>query len=243
MGQWPRLAALICVAFGCAALAQPAVASPPAIESQWVTSLDSSNATLNARIDPDGLLTKYKLQIDTTGNFRFYQNDGCALHPPGWACTQAIVEGDPLPPGLVNPQEMTLSPEAASQHVSVNLAAIGAVLQPETTYHFRAIAANSQGFAYGPDLTFTTPAPGTPPIDEPEPGLPISEPEPPPADEVSDRESDAEAPPTKLGTAARPQSASSTPPTSAASPAARKKKRLKHRRRAQVAVHGARPIG
>lgn len=135
-----------------------ASAAAPSISSQSVTNVSVSNATLNADINPNGLLTKYKLQIDTTGNFKFFQTDSCPLHPPGIGCAQVIVPGDPLAPGLVQPPEFTLPEGTESQHVSVNLASIGATLQPSTTYHFRPIAANGNGFSFGPDQTFTTPS-------------------------------------------------------------------------------------
>jgi len=151
-----------------------ASAAAPSIDSQSVTNVSVNNATLNADINPNGLLTKYKLQIDTTGNFKFFQTESCPLHPPGIGCAQVIVPGDPLPPGLVQPPEFTLPAGTESQHVSVNLASIGATLQPNTTYHFRAIAANANGFTFGPDQTFTTPAeeePLRPETGSPEPGL------------------------------------------------------------------------
>ncbi len=134
-----------------------ALAAPPTIESESVTSVTASGATLNARIDPHGLLTKYKLQIDTTGKFNFFQTDSCPLHPPGIFCAQVIVPGDPLPQGLVEPPEASLAAGTGSQAVSVNLASIGATLQPGTLYHYRAIAASSGGFAYGQEQTFITP--------------------------------------------------------------------------------------
>ena len=42
------------------------------------------------------------------------------------------------------------------------MAAIGG-LAPDTTYHFRLVAENSGGVAYGDDQTFTTAAHGEPP--------------------------------------------------------------------------------
>jgi len=135
-----------------------ASAKPPTIEAEYVTGVTASSATLNAQIDPNGLETVYKLQIDTTGNFKFDQSESCELYPPEAVCLAVVVPGDPLPAGLIQPPEATLPSEIGSQLVSVDLSEIGAVLQPQTIYHFRAIAANSNGFTYGPDLTFTTPA-------------------------------------------------------------------------------------
>jgi len=132
--------------------------SAPTIDTESVSKVTASNAILEAGINPHGLQTVYKLQIDTTGNFKFDQTDSCALHPPGIFCAQVIIQGDPLPSGLVEPPESSLPASFESQHVSVNLGSIGAVLQPNTTYHYRAIAANSKGFAYGADKTFTTPS-------------------------------------------------------------------------------------
>lgn len=155
---------LVLACFGSSVSA--ALASPPTIDEEWVTGVTPTSATLNAEINPSGLLTKYKLQIDTTGHFNFNQNDSCVLHPPGIVCAQVLINGEPLPPGLVEPPESSLAASFESQHVSVNMASIGATLQPGTTYHYRAIAANGTGSAFGPDLTFTTPSgTGTSPID------------------------------------------------------------------------------
>lgn len=135
---------------------------PPTIESTSVSGLTETDATLNAVINPNGRDTVYKLQIDTTGNFRFYQTDSCALHAPNTGCATVIVPGDPLPAGLVEPPESSLPAGTENQHVSVDLASIGAVLQPGTTYHYRAIAANSDQLVAGPDQTFTTLSSGLP---------------------------------------------------------------------------------
>ncbi len=171
--SWNRLVISVASAL-CALVLSTGVAdaAPPLIASQSVTAVTSTTATLNADINPNGLLTEYKLQIDTTGKFKFFQTDSCPLHPPGIFCAQVIVPGDPLPPGLVEPPESSLPAGTESQHVSVDLASTGAILQPNTTYHFRAIAANSSGFTEGSDQTFTTPAGVEPPPvigDEPKP--------------------------------------------------------------------------
>ena len=132
--------------------------SPPSIESESVSNVSSTDATLEAQINPSGFETAYELQIDTTGNFKFFQTSGCPLNVPEMGCTTEVRSGDPLAPGLVQPPEYILAASDAPQHVSVNMAAIGATLQPGTTYHYRAIAANRTGYAYGPDQTFTTPS-------------------------------------------------------------------------------------
>lgn len=142
--------------------------APPSIYRQWATAVTPEDATLHAEINPNGLFTKYMLQLDTTGNFKFHQNDTCVLHPPGIICAMVVIDGDPLPPGLVQPEERSLLASAGSQHVGVNMASIGATLQPETTYYYRAIAANENGFAFGPTQTFMTPAVVESPESEPE---------------------------------------------------------------------------
>ena len=138
-------------------------ALPPTISNESATSVTEHDATLGADINPNGALTKYKLQIDTTGHFKFYQSDSCVLHPPGVFCAEVIVPGEPLPPGLVEPPESTLPAGDESQHVSVDLASIGATLQPGTTYHYRAIAANGLPVVEGSERTFTTLSPSPPP--------------------------------------------------------------------------------
>lgn len=167
-----RAATAVVVVFGallvCGGVAG---AAPPVIVSQSVTAVTPTDATLNADINPNGLLTKYKLELDTTGRFRFRQTSSCPLYPPGVVCAYVFFSGDPLASGLVQPPEFTLPASAEDQHVSLDLASIGATLQPGTTYHFRAVAANNYAFVYGSDLTFTTPAEGEmPPVVENVPG-------------------------------------------------------------------------
>lgn len=160
------LAPVISAGLALALLAMPvgtAAAAPPSIDSESVSGVTPTNATLEAEIDPNGLLTKYKLQIDTTGHFKFDQNDSCALHPPGIFCAQVLISGEPLPAGLVEPPESSIPAGYGDQPVSVDLSSIGATLQPGTTYHYRAIAANGITVVEGPDQTFTTPSGPAPP--------------------------------------------------------------------------------
>jgi hypothetical protein len=162
----------------------PVVASPPSIISESVSNVSSTDATLEAQVNPNGLLTVYELQIDTTGNFKFFQTSSCPLNVPGMGCATEVVNGDPLAPGLVQPPEYSLPAADGPQRVSVNMATIGAVLQPGTTYHYRAIAANGDQTVTGPDQTFTTPSPDTTPPGQPpdssvgQPSLPAVNPAP-----------------------------------------------------------------
>jgi hypothetical protein len=149
----------------------------PTIGDQWVTDVTSTDATLHAEINPNGQQTPYELQIDTTGNFRFFQTSSCPLRFAPFVCLTVIVPGDPLSPGLVQPPEFMLPAGSVSQHVSVNMGSIGAFLQPETTYYYRALAANGFGFVYGPTQTFTTPSASTVIVDLIPPDEPPTMPE------------------------------------------------------------------
>jgi hypothetical protein len=165
----------------------PSAAEPPTILSQSASNVTTTDVTLEAEIDPNGRDTVYELQIDTTGNFSFYQTSSCALNVPGVGCTTEVVPGDPLAPGLVQPPEYTLPASDEPQQVSLNMAGIGTVLQPGTTYHYRAIAANGEQIVEGPDQTFTTPSPDVTPPGQPPVGFtaPVSLPAVNPAPSVS----------------------------------------------------------
>jgi hypothetical protein len=162
-----RLSIASVASLACCLLASsPAIAASPTIERQWVSAVTSTDATLNAEIDSNGLATRYELQIDTTGNFRFDQNSSCPLEDVPMWCLALMVVGDPLPAGLVQPPEFDLRAADKAEHVSINMASIGATLQPGTTYHYRAIAANGEVVVEGPEQTFTTPPATGPPTIE-----------------------------------------------------------------------------
>lgn len=139
----------------------------PTIVSESATAITPSDATLNAEIDPRGEETTYRFQIDTTGHFKFDQEDSCLLHPPGIVCAQEVIAGEPLPAGLLEPPEQSLPAVEGPQKVSVDLNAIGATLQPSTTYYFRVIATHDDGrIVKGGTETFTTPAEEEKPAEE-----------------------------------------------------------------------------
>jgi hypothetical protein len=154
--------AVSCLAWGLAASAQ---ASPvPVIESESATHIESTDVTLEAKIDTHGLYTAYELQIDTNGSYNYTKAD-CPLPVPGFAQCESITDGPPLPSGLVEPQPEHIPAGSGDQMVSLALAGIGATLQPSTTYHFRVIVSNGGQEVQGPDETFTTPAAGSPVIE------------------------------------------------------------------------------
>ncbi len=144
-----------------------ALASPASIDSVWVSNVTETDATLNAKIDPNGLYTAYEFQIDTNARYDYTQH-GCPLSIPGRASCQLIVVGKPLPPGLVEPKPESIPAGVfGDQTVGVEMASIGATLRPETTYHYRVMASNGEeggGGGVSLDQTFTTlSAPSSPP--------------------------------------------------------------------------------
>jgi hypothetical protein len=145
-------AVLACLCVCVSALAS----SVPVIESEAVTNLTEHDATLQAQINSNGLETAYEFQIDTNGSYNYTKPD-CPLGE-----CDSITVGEPLPAGLVEPKPEYIPAGSGDQTVSLDLATIGATLQPSTTYHYKVIA-KSGGFpagypmVQGPDQTFTTP--------------------------------------------------------------------------------------
>ena len=68
--------------------------------------------------------------------------------------------GEPLPAGLVEPKPQYIPACTGEQSVGLDLASIGATLQPGTTYHYRVAVSNGAQGAQAPDRTFTTPSAG-----------------------------------------------------------------------------------
>ena len=102
------------------------------IDGESVTEVGENAATLDADINPLGHETTYEF---------LYGPESCQANPTG--CTSI-----PQPSG-----------DAASGETDVNENATIAGLQPDTTYHYRVIATNSQGTNEGTEHTFTTRAP------------------------------------------------------------------------------------
>ena len=131
----------------------------PSIESASVSDITPTDATLEAQIDTKGSYTGYWFQIDTNSGYNSAQAD-CPFEFPGSAECDSIRVGEPLPAGLVEPHPEYIQASSGDQSVRLELASIGATLQPLTTYHYRVLAANGAGpTVQGPDQTFTTPGP------------------------------------------------------------------------------------
>jgi hypothetical protein len=135
----------------------PPAQLPPVIESESATGITEHDATLNAKIDTHDRYTGYWLQIDTNSSYNFERAD-CPFELPGYAQCESITEGEPLPTGLVEPQPEYIPAGSGDQAVSLDLASIGAILQPGTTYHYRVIASSGGApVVVGADQTFATP--------------------------------------------------------------------------------------
>ncbi len=99
----------------------------PTITAEAATSVGGSGATLNATINPNGTETTYQFQYGKTTSYSNFV---------------------PAAPGP--------NIGAGSTGVKVSQSITFAV-EPNTTYHYRAIATNEGGFSEGQDKTFTTP--------------------------------------------------------------------------------------
>jgi hypothetical protein len=139
--------------------------SSPVIEWTSAWNLTPTDATLGAGIDTNGLYTGYEFQIDTNASYDFTQFD-CPFSLPGLVQCESITLGKPLPTGLVEPSPKYLPAGSGAQTASLDLASIGATLQPGTTYHYRVLASNGGQTVESPDRTFTTPPEGHAPVIE-----------------------------------------------------------------------------
>ena len=85
---------------GLAILPAGALATPPVIESESATNVTSTDATLNAAINTQGLETGYWFQIYTNDTYQFTRPD-C---PFKFEECLSIIVGEPLLAGLVEPE-------------------------------------------------------------------------------------------------------------------------------------------
>jgi hypothetical protein len=127
----------------------------PAIVSESVSNVTEHDATLEAQFNTGGLYTGYEFQIDTNSSYNF-PNKGCPFAIPGQPECQLISVGEPLPPGLLEPKPQYIQAGSGEQSVSLDLASIGVVLQPGTTYYYRVVVSHGHG-SEDPSQTFTTP--------------------------------------------------------------------------------------
>jgi hypothetical protein len=139
--------------------ATPAFASePPAIEEESVSGVTSTNAILEAKVSPHGGFGAY-VQFQLVTNPDEYASEILCPYPPepGPLCIGEFAEG-----AL---QIRRVFKEATRE--SFDLSEIGVTLTPNTTYHYRALAARALPsedtiewiplIVIGADQTFTTP--------------------------------------------------------------------------------------
>ena len=128
---------------------------PPSINRESVSGITEHDATLEAQIETHGLYTGYWFQIDTNSSYDFTRPN-CPFEIAGAGGCESISVGEPLPAGLVEPQPEYIPAGSGDRSLSLDLASIGATLQPNTTYHYRVIASTGGPIVDGPDHTFTT---------------------------------------------------------------------------------------
>jgi len=147
----------------------------PLIEDESVSHVTSTDATLEAQIDVEGLKHGADYQFQIVENPSEYASE--LICPSTRPQGHEICVG-PQSPGVA-PIGFVPSDEAGplkSSPVSLDLAGAGITLKPGTTYHYRVLAARSvqtedtiqwEGpTVYGPDQTFTTPPAGIAPVIE-----------------------------------------------------------------------------
>jgi hypothetical protein len=153
----------------------------PLIESESVSHVTSTHATLEAVINPAGLIQQDGLPSGADYQFQVVRNT--SEYPPELVCSEGGVAqpaghpcGGEFKLGM-GPDVIPLGGEidggSKGQQVSLGLAGAGVSLEPGTTYHYRVLGARAlteeEGGIFwersliGPDQTFTTPEHVAPP--------------------------------------------------------------------------------
>ncbi len=138
-------------------------ADAPSIDSETVSHVTQSDATLEAQINPQDLQrgAHYQFQVVTDSGDYLSEIVCPPQLPPGSDGCGGTQAASALPIGFV-------ARGIGTSSVSLDLAGAGLTLQPGTTYHYRVLAARAAQTedttaweaptVYGPDQTFTTPA-------------------------------------------------------------------------------------
>ena len=149
--------------------------APPSIESESVSHVTSTDATLEAEIDVEGLRHGADYQFQIVENPSEYASELIcpSTRPQGHEICVGPQSPGVAPIGFVPGDEANPLKDSP---VNLDLAGAGITLQPGTTYHYRVIAARSKPSedtiewepptVYGADQTFTTPTAGTAPVIE-----------------------------------------------------------------------------
>jgi hypothetical protein len=130
----------------------------PKIEAESVSGVISNDATLEAKIDPQGQAVDYQFQL-VAGASEYPSELECPQRSLPVACPQTSSQGETLPIGY-------LPADSSDQSVSLDLSYAGVTLKPDVTYHYRVVVApfvlseDTVGWegpsAQGADQTFTT---------------------------------------------------------------------------------------
>lgn len=150
-----------------------AAASSPVIGGEWVSHLTTGDVTLEARINPEsterGVYYQFQVVTDTTKYPVEFTCPIDGLPAGGSSCPAA-------PPQSGTPPIGWIGTATEDKTVSLDLNDAGLSLQPNTTYHWRVIAARSvpttdtieweEPIVYGTKMTFSTPGEGSPPTIE-----------------------------------------------------------------------------
>jgi hypothetical protein len=126
------------------------LASKPSVESESVSNVAPTDATLEVQINPGGLETSYEVRVETLA---CTEEGGPGVNPACESTAEGQVTG-------------TVPAGSSTQTVSVDIAKAWHPLSPNTTYIFSARATNAIGNAYGSGKWFTTPPepPGVTPL-------------------------------------------------------------------------------
>jgi hypothetical protein len=109
----------------------------PVITGEYPSEIEPETATLNASIDPGGAETTYHFEYLTEAEFK--------------------ANGETFAGATTTPESASIGADNTKHPATASLEK----LKPGTTYHYRAVATNSQssaGGTPGPDATFATPA-------------------------------------------------------------------------------------
>jgi hypothetical protein len=130
---------------------------PPVIESESVSHITQTDATLEAEINPGGVETSYRFRLEWGCGLS--PNEVCPLYcntgPEATTSSEATwswCEGR----HVVSLPSGEISASFQAQNVSADLNEAGITLQPGTMYRYSVAATNSVGKAEGAGQTFTT---------------------------------------------------------------------------------------
>jgi|GEM_PF-2687738 len=177
--QFRRALGPVIAALYVLAVVSPASASPPVVEGESVSEVSSSDATLEAVVDPGNQEAGayYQFQIVAEPS-EYWPEVTCPEQDPEAPEVQCLgpygtVDGPPPEAEIQRrPGDLpTVRLAGGSEGVQVmlRLSAIGRTLQPGTTYHYRVLAVEAASSVdsivweppptYGADQTFTTSLP------------------------------------------------------------------------------------